>query len=198
MAIEEKESLLHWNYFLAIESDLEKVSRYIEFTQDNFEVYSIELAHLLLTSASEVDVVAKGICRLLVEGNRARTIKGYRPIITAHLPPFAQEEVFVPRYDLTLQPWEKWISNDNLDPLWWRSYNKVKHHRHERYKDANLKNVLNAVAGLLVANFYFYKHKFEAEHIPIQYNKDVSRILKPEPNFLRLQEEYYYSHMLWG
>ena len=71
MAIEEKESLLHWNYFLAIESDLGKVSRYIEFTQENFGVYSIELAHLLLTSASEVDVVAKGICRFLEKGNRA-------------------------------------------------------------------------------------------------------------------------------
>lgn len=36
MGIQEEESLLHWNYFLAIESDLEKVARYIEFTQDNF------------------------------------------------------------------------------------------------------------------------------------------------------------------
>ncbi len=50
MGIQQKETLLHWNYFLAIESDLEKVSRYIEFAENNYGVYSIELAHLLLTS----------------------------------------------------------------------------------------------------------------------------------------------------
>jgi hypothetical protein len=196
MAIEEKESLLHWNYFLAIESDLEKVSRFIEFTKENFGVYSIELAHLLLASASEVDVVAKGICRFLKEGNRARSINGYRTTITNYLPLFVQEEVFVPRYNLTLQPWSNWIRAENKNPLWWRSYNQVKHQRHEHFKKANLKNVLNAVGGLLITVFYFYKLKFIAEHKPINDHRDVSRILKPEPNFLRLREDYYYGHLL--
>ena len=90
------------------------------------------------------------------------------------------------------------MRTDNQNPLWWGSYNNVKHHRHEHFKDANLKNVLNAVAGLLVTVFYFYKLKFGVEHKPIQDNKDVSHILKPEPNFLRLQEEYYYSPLLFG
>ena len=59
MAIEEINKLVHWNYFLAFDSDAEKLSRYIEFTTDNFEAYSIELVRLLLSAASEVDVVAK-------------------------------------------------------------------------------------------------------------------------------------------
>jgi len=107
-----------------------------------------------------------------------------------------QEEVLVPRYNLTLRPWSNWTRDENPNPLWWRSYNNVKHQRHEHFKDANLKNVLNAVGGLLVAVFYFYRLKFEAEHKPICDNRDVSQILKPEPNFLRLREEYYYSHLL--
>jgi len=57
------ETLLHWNYFLALESDLERVSRYIEFDKANFKTYSIELAHLLLAASSEVDVVAKTLCQ---------------------------------------------------------------------------------------------------------------------------------------
>jgi hypothetical protein len=47
---------LHWNYFLALERDLEVVSRYVEFSRPNFQVFSIELAHLLFAAASEVDV----------------------------------------------------------------------------------------------------------------------------------------------
>ena len=97
MSIGEKDSLLHWNYFLAIESDLEKVSRHIEFTEKNYKVYSIELSHLLLAAASEVDVVAKGICKFLDENSRARNISGYKKIIINHLLHFVQEEVFVPR-----------------------------------------------------------------------------------------------------
>jgi hypothetical protein len=38
--------LLHWNYFVALDSDLDEVSRYIEFAAENFTAYSIELAHL--------------------------------------------------------------------------------------------------------------------------------------------------------
>ena len=55
----------HWNYFLALEKDLETVSRYIEFCHDNLNTYSIELAHLLLSLASEIDTVAKRTCSLL-------------------------------------------------------------------------------------------------------------------------------------
>lgn len=40
-------SRLHWNYFLALERDLEVLSRYVEFANRNYKTYSIELAHLL-------------------------------------------------------------------------------------------------------------------------------------------------------
>ena len=59
MAITERESLSYWNYFLALEADLERLSRFVEFTSVNFQTYSLEMARLLLTGASEVDVVAK-------------------------------------------------------------------------------------------------------------------------------------------
>ena len=72
---------LHWNYFLALERDLETVSRYVEFTPDNYKIYSIELAHLLFAAASEVDVIAKLLCRQLDPQKRPSSINGYKPII---------------------------------------------------------------------------------------------------------------------
>lgn len=50
---------LHWNYFLALERDLELVTRYVEFSQQNFGVYSIEFAPPFFAASAEVDVVAK-------------------------------------------------------------------------------------------------------------------------------------------
>jgi len=62
MTIAVTQSKIHWNYFLALERDLEIVARYVEFTKPNFKTFSIELAHLLFAAASEVDVVAKLLC----------------------------------------------------------------------------------------------------------------------------------------
>ena len=55
----------HWNYFLALEKGLEGLSRYIEFCKDNLNTCSIEPAHLLLSSASEIDTLAKCVCSIL-------------------------------------------------------------------------------------------------------------------------------------
>ena len=74
MAIKEKDKHLHWNYFLAVENDVEKLSRYIEFTKDNFKVYSLEMTHLLLAASSEVDVVAKLICEREASNHSAANI----------------------------------------------------------------------------------------------------------------------------
>jgi hypothetical protein len=49
----------HWNYLLAIERDLDEISRFVEFDEKNFDCFSIEIARLLLASAAEVDVVCK-------------------------------------------------------------------------------------------------------------------------------------------
>ena len=132
MRIKVTESLLHWNYFLALERDLEEVSRFIEFSDRNFKTYSIELAHLLLASASEVDVIAKGICKQLKSNSRADNIDRYRNMITRNLPEFSQESVFIPRYSIELHPWSDWGSGTN--PLWWRSYNNVKHQRSDHFE----------------------------------------------------------------
>jgi hypothetical protein len=194
MTITVKETLLHWNYFLALESDLEDLSRYIEFSKDNFSVYSIELAHLLLASSSEVDVMAKEICEILNPKVKARNIDDYRTIITEYLPEFSSEKVFVPRYGLDFVPWLNWA--DGKSPIWWQGYNNVKHHRDEHFKDANLQHVLNSMGALLISVFYFYKLKFSIGQSNLLKNKDVALKLMPEADFLRLNESYYFQHLV--
>src|SRR5947207_537638 len=108
MGIQVAKSLIHWNYFLALESDLEQISRYIEFDENNFRTYSIELAHLLLAASSEVDVIAKGICEFLEPTSPAENINQYQGIIRRKLPEFSKELVYVPRFSLTLKPWSNW------------------------------------------------------------------------------------------
>ena len=50
----------HWNYFLAIEEDLENLSRYIDLREDNFGTYSIETAKILMAPQHSQQVGPEG------------------------------------------------------------------------------------------------------------------------------------------
>jgi len=182
---------IHWDYYLGLEADVMNVARYIEFDKSNFETHSIELSQLLLASSSEVDVVMKGLCRLIDPDEKAKNIYGYKKVVKKHLPNIPSQEVKSSRYELVLKPWTNWEGDKNPD--WWLSYNKVKHERTEHYKKANLQNVLNSVAGLLVANIHYNHALFCSEHEGFPYDlRDSIRNLSPSASLFRLNDPFLY------
>ena len=191
--IESKDPLLHWNYFLALEQDLEKCTR-LSFLQKNYTSYSIEFAHLLFASSSKVDVVAKLICSLLDSTKQPERIHEYREIILSKIKGFSQEMILIPRFGLKLTPWNNW--QDSSSPDWWKSYNNVKHERDSHFDEANLKNTLNSMAALLITMFYFYKlkfeHEFERKENEMEMNTGVVLMrLHTQPSLLGFPDHYY-------
>lgn len=68
-------------------------------------------------------------------------------------------KVYVRKIIVVLQPFSNWSAVPNYkSPDWWSPYNKVKHDRLLNYKEANLKNVLNALAALYTLEQYFVKY----------------------------------------
>lgn len=189
-------SHLHWNYFLALEHDLETVARYIEFCPANFPVYSVELARLLFAAASEVDVLAKVLCTLLAPLSSPRNIIEYATIITQQLPSLASETVFLPRFALHFQPWNNGLTPK--PPFWWRGYNNVKHQRDAHFHEATLQNALNAMGGLLVMLFFVQRQQLAMQPGQIPNSKDVTRALNPASSLLRLDDDYYYKNLIVG
>ena len=178
MVIETKKIEAHWNYLLAIENDLELISRYVDFDERNFDCFSIEISRLLMASAAEVDVVCKRLCKKLNPDSSAEKIHHYRNEIKSaylYIPSFG---VFLPRYGLTLRPWSNWQKDDGV-PDWWIAHNKIKHNRDSQFHRGNLKNALNSVAGLFVMVLYLYKEKAELGE------------LLPSPTLLRPTEDHF-------
>lgn len=194
MGIEAKPAKLHWNYFLALEKDMEAASRYVEFNEANFSVYSIELAHLLFTAASEVDVVAKLLCGEINAAASPSNINEYKGILLPAIPDLPEAEVFVPRYGLSFKPWSNWAGQRS--PLWWRSYNNVKHERDAHFSEATLKNSLNALGALLILIYHYYSRKLAVPPAQALSPKDTTRELEPDSTLLRLREDHYYSHVI--
>jgi hypothetical protein len=149
----------HWSYYLAIENQLAGTARFVEFSDRNKETYSIEFARILLAAASEIDVIAKQLCKLLDDNSDMKSIFQYQSILNVHLPNITQEAIRINRYNIALQPWEN-FALPNMPPTWWTAYNKVKHHRHTNFEDANLKNAMHAVGALHILVVYFYKTAF--------------------------------------
>jgi len=177
---------IHWNYFLAIEDDLERLSRFVEIDQKNFECFSIEISRILLAAAAEVDVVCKQICKKLNPKSTAKNIKNYRNEICANYPTIPDFEVVLIRYDLSIIPWEKWKNPTGDHPDWWTAYNKIKHHRHKEYQRANLQNALNSVAGLFVMVLYLYKEKATKAE------------LRPSPHLLQVSKNHWGGSSMGG
>lgn len=177
----------HYNYFLALESDVNEVFRFIEPDSENFDTYSIQLAHLLLSISSEIDVVLKLLCKEIDRDSGAENIHEYRKIITRKYDGISYEIVYLYRFDLAFTPWQDWASNKI--PAWWTSYNKVKHHRDTHFKDANLKNVLNAICGLYTALFYLRRAEID-QVLGIVDAKPID-LFRPDPLLLRLDGSHY-------
>lgn len=185
---------LHWNYFIALERDLEMASRYVEFCPQNFDVYSIEFAHLLFAAASEVEVVSKLLCQRLQPDARRGNIDDYKIVLLAKFPSLPATRVFIPRYGLDLKPWENWAGQDNLP--WWRSYNNVKHERQEHFSEATLKNAVSALGALLILTFHHYSYALAPRGNPPLPPRDTTRELQPESTLLRLGDDYYHSNII--
>jgi hypothetical protein len=175
MAIEVHPSLSYWNYYLALEADLVVLAWYVEFATENFHTYSIEIVHLLLTAASEVDVVTKLYCAQLAPRENVNSMDNYRRVLRSRNPAIENTKVFLPRFGLELTPWENWQQDETPD--WWSDHNKVKHLRGDNYTKANLKNVLNAMGGLFLLLIMLYRE-----------DQDCHRLV-PAPALFKAPEE---------
>ena len=145
---------VHWSCYLAICDDLERLSRYVEFTKANYRTFSVEISRLLLTTCSEVEVAAKAICQK-IKADAARTnMDAWRACIGKRFPKMSGLRVQIACHRLTFTPWKDWAEDQN--PGWWKGYNAAKHDLDLHYSEANLGNLLEAACGLTILLHYNY------------------------------------------
>lgn len=162
---------LYWKQYLMIEKEFRSIVKYVAIDSLNFKSYSDAYVKLLLEIGSEIDVVAKKMCKEINSNSNAHKIGQYASEITGRFPEFTQ--VIISCGDFDLKSWDGWnagtISSPG-SPIWWQIYNGIKHNRNKvetygmgtnaitqmNYKLANQENVLNALAGLYQLELYLY------------------------------------------
>ena len=138
--------------------------------EDNFSTFSIEYDILLQAICSEIDVVAKRLCLEYNYQSTANDIVQYISEFQKRPSEIENKCVTLQKFNIELNPWKN-ISGFHEEngqkvrniPSWWNGYNAVKHRRitlqkenneftvtERNIKNANLKNVLNALAALYI------------------------------------------------
>jgi hypothetical protein len=179
-----KKPIHHWNYYLAIEDDLLNTSRYVEFSIDNMKTYSVEYTKIILSAASEVDVLLKQIYLFFGYRKRKPNFKDYCNVIKEKLNSLITEKLCLEQYGITLSPFTEW-ENDN-QPDWHIAYNNIKHNRILNYKEANLENALLSVSALYttVVHYYLCSAPLESS-IEERFLLDFTQSLSPMPKLIR-------------
>lgn len=180
----------HWEYYLVLEKDFLEIERYVAFDLgDNFlytnnlvtdngnsECFSNEFIKQYQAICSEVDVILKSICKEININSTANDMEKYSDEILNTWSGIVQQKVKLK--DIELQPFSNWSSQPQYkSPDWWTPYNKVKHNRLANYKKANLKNTINALAGLYILEQYFVKYiggRDNVEDVP----NDISKLFE--------------------
>ena len=149
----------YWSMYRNLEEKVISIQKYIEFSEKNFNTYSDELLILLTIICSEVNTIYKLI------DSKSNKITDFRRFVMNEKNNFkdiVNEEVHLIKYNnIIFKPFEAW-KTDSYVLDWWNAYNKGKHERNEllNYEKANLKNVLNALAGLFLLEIYYYNRRY--------------------------------------
>lgn len=172
----------YWRYYKELENELLSVRKYIEFHEDNFNTFSIELLKLYQAVCSEIDVIGNAIAHEIDDSFKPEDKKNniYKWWYIVQNEPYLNRDKAINDVEVALmdevdiKPWAgfrveryrdrkgsvRYKTADNKgSPIWWDSYNSVKHSRtftaesgdgKINYSKANLGNVCNAFAALYI------------------------------------------------
>lgn len=142
--------------FLLIQSDLQKLFEYIEPSDEGLKAFSYRIHELFMRTCIEIEANFKAILRenkYTPEKDKYKhsiyNMNIYKKInVTHHL---AAYQVSLPIWNgerKPFAPFQRWSEDKSLP--WYSAYNASKHDRQDKFKKANLENLLEAVAGLLI------------------------------------------------
>jgi len=153
-----------------IQNSLEDLSTYIELNKDNFFAYGHKIRELLIISCTEVEYLMK---KLLIDnnyqflGNNSGTREYFncRDILklneyTIETRKYTDLKVF--------SPFANWTNENNQTSSslpWYKAYNNVKHDRGGNFTQANLENLMDAVAAIhILLEAQYGKNIFNKYH----------------------------------
>jgi hypothetical protein len=147
--------------FKVIEKDMLELFDYVDPADRNEDCYSFRIHELHMRTCIEVEANCKAI---LIENKYSKAndlnMDDYKKLDATHK--LSAYEVKFPIWRGTnnvRHPFSAWATGNKL--AWYQAYNAAKHDRHNEFEQANFRNFLDAISGLIaLLSSQFYNRDF--------------------------------------
>ncbi|MCM5511632.1 hypothetical protein [Vibrio sp. SCSIO 43169] len=145
--------------FMMLQDDLQQVFEFVEPSDTNLNTHSFRIHELLMRTCIEIEanfraILKENIYTPLDKKGKPRkeeywNIVDFKKVDKTHR--LSSYKVQYPVWDGThfmFEPFKDWMSDNSLS--WYKAYNASKHDRHDNFRQASFKNLLNAFAALQI------------------------------------------------
>ena len=165
---------LFWPIYEDLENEVIKLTKYIDFTDEQLKVYSVHIGNLIIRCAVEIEAISKklyenfgGNMHLLDNDGKERKLYFDTDCLE-----FLDEKLLLSKKQIMITSSKMYFSDDKryLKPLhksnkrgssgskWKKAYQAIKHDRNHSIKYATIENLLNSLGALYILNL-FYKNE---------------------------------------
>lgn len=161
---------LYWAIYQNLEEDLIELSNNIHIDDNQLSVYSMKIAEMLIRISVEVESIAKE----LYFQNGGDKPDDNKLFFDTDCLNYLNEKWFLSKKKIQVVSGQFYFDSDEnkiLIPLnkahirgkekWIKAYQGIKHNRRNSLKNANLKNLIHALAGLFLLNLYYKNDSIE-------------------------------------
>lgn len=163
---------LYWPIYKRIEKEFLELTNYVHVSDDQLQVYSMHIGELIIRCAIEIEAISKelyerlgGEMKLVDETGKKRDIYfdtdcikllnekwklDKKQIMISTINVFLEKEE-----NIILTPLKKAEKRGTSGSKWKQAYQAIKHSRYTALKQANVKNLINAMGALYILNLYF-------------------------------------------
>ncbi len=161
---------LYWAIYQNLEEGLIELSNNIHIDDNQLSVYSMKIAEMLIRISVEVESIAKE----LYFQNGGDKPDDNKLFFDTDCLNYLNEKWFLSKKKIQVVSGQFYFDSDEnkmLIPLnkahirgkenWIKAYQGIKHNRRNSLKNANLKNLIHALAGLFLLNLYYKNDSIE-------------------------------------
>lgn len=168
-----------WPIYKQLEKEFIELSFYVTIDRRQLKVYSTKIADLILRTVSEIENLAKELCKVEKIKFRDSKTKKIRDVVRFHeyidelnklynlknkTVSFDYEHSYSDTFDSKHLPFKKdkkKIKGKEKDIWsWYYAYNKIKHDRVKNFREANLGNLIESLSALFLLNLYYKNETF--------------------------------------
>lgn len=167
----------YWPIYKNLEEETLQLTKYIQFSDDQLDVYSMHIADLIMRVAVEIEALSKELYKdnhgpdmfdengnkrnLFFDTDCIKYLNDKWGICNREIMVSCSSFYFTKNENRVIKPLKRANYNGDKGAVWNRAYQAVKHDRRNNLMKGNIGNLIKSLGALYILNIYYRNDKFE-------------------------------------